>query len=335
MIQLTNEQIEKRDYNFARLKGRTAVIDNSYITSIPNGTKVTIYSYSPEKGMFRVLYGDNQRQDAYCCRDEFNLIDKEFSDYKILKKGIRIERKDKFGDRFIIELLNNKRDIFLSAALVSLLNLNDEENYVGFGADPDTGVMYIFKADKISGYLLNKNNNRITSTADWRELFQIYEKVYFEVVPRPIVDNENPGFVFYVVNPSFDNFENGKNVNNNQTFQKQNNNKTKKVFYENEEMPQVNWEQSYTNTIGNMYKTTYASGVAPLDPQEGTQTVKKKQNTIPGDRPFKLFADISYEKQIERHIANMMNIDKSKKSRADELLMSETQIKKIEEDREF
>lgn len=206
-MELNPEQIEKKLTYYIRLKGRTAIVDNPYATTIPKDTKIEIYNYLPDKELFRVLF-PGAKDYGYCYRDEFNLIDKEFSDFKIIKKGIRVERKDKFGDKFMIELLNNKRDIYLSTALISLLQLTDEENYVGFASDPDTGITYVFKSDNISGYLLNKDNNRIISTADWRELFKLHEVMNFEITPQPIVDNNNPGFIFYKVKPNYNHFDN-------------------------------------------------------------------------------------------------------------------------------
>lgn len=207
MIELSKEQIEKRNYYYVRLKGRQAVISNPYFTKLESGDRISIHNYIEEKGLFKVLKHDSGNYD-YCLPDEFNLIDKEFSDFKIIKKGVRTERKDKFGDKFMLELQNNKRDIYLSCALSSLLNLNEEENYVGFANDPDTGNMYIFMADKVSGYPFNKDNNRITSIADWREMNKIWDVTHFNVIPQPIIDNNNPGFIFYTVIPNYNYTEN-------------------------------------------------------------------------------------------------------------------------------
>lgn len=212
MIDLSKEQIEKRNEYYIRLKGRHAIITNPYYTKLAKDTRFQIMGYLENDGVFKIL-GYDHGNYGYCLPDEFQLIDKEFSDFKIIKKGIRTERKDKFGDKFMLELQNNKRDIYLSSSTVSLLNLNSEENYVGFATDPDTGIMYVFSADKVSGYLLNKDNNRITSVADWREMFKLYETMNFEIIPQPIIDNNNPGFIFYTVKPNFDYFGKEQPVN--------------------------------------------------------------------------------------------------------------------------
>ena len=204
-MNLEKEQIEKRDAYYIRLKGRHGVITNPYYTKMPKDTRFQIQTYMETEGIFKIL-GHNDGNYSYCLADEFQIIDKEFSDFKIVKKGIRVERKDKFGDRFMIELQNNKRDIYLSSALVSLLNMNEAENYVGFASDPDTGRMYMCSSDNVSGYLLNKDNNRITSVADWREMFKLYETMNFEITPQPIIDNNNPGFIFYTVKANYEYF---------------------------------------------------------------------------------------------------------------------------------
>lgn len=204
-MNLEKEQIEKRDAYNIRLKGRHGIITNPYYTKMAKDTRFQIQTYMEAEGMFKIL-GYEDGNYSYCLADEFQLVDKEFSDFKIVKKGIRVERKDKFGDRFMIELQNNKRDIYLSSAAVSLLNMNEAENYVGFATDPDTGRMYVFSADSVSGYLLNKDNNRITSVADWREMFKLYETMNFEITPQPIIDNNNPGFIFYTVKANYEYF---------------------------------------------------------------------------------------------------------------------------------
>lgn len=204
-MNLTNEQIEKKN-NFAhKLRGRIGVIFNPYFTKFTEGTKIYIMNYIPEEGVFKVTNTENDKVD-FCFRDEFNLIDKEFSDYKIIKKGVRVERKDKYDNSFIIELLPNQRDIYLSTALSSLLNLNNKDkSYVGFASDPDTKSVYIFETDENTGYEFNKSNNRITSKADWRELNTMFEDcLAFKVVPQPIIDNQNnPGCVFYTLFPDY------------------------------------------------------------------------------------------------------------------------------------
>lgn len=203
-MNLTQEQNDKRIMNNLRIRGRTAVIYNPYYSQLAHETKVYISAYIAEKDVFRVETQDGKLD--LCLRDELNLIDKEFSDFKIIKKGIRTERKDKYGDRFIVELINNKRDIYLSSALVSLLNLNNKDkSYVGFATDPDTKMIYIFSADEATGYEFNKSNNRITSAADWRELNKLTGCLAFDVRPQSIIDNiNNPDTIFYSLTGSYD-----------------------------------------------------------------------------------------------------------------------------------
>ncbi len=291
-MNLEKEQIEKRDAYYIRLKGRHGVITNPYYTKMPKDTRFQIQTYMETEGIFKIL-GHNDGNYSYCLADEFQLVDKEFSDFKIVKKGIRVERKDKFGDRFMIELQNNKRDIYLSSALVSLLNMNEAENYVGFASDPDTGRMYIFSSDNVSGYLLNKDNNRITSVADWREMFKLYETMNFEITPQPIIDNNNPGFIFYTVKANYEYF--GKQEQ--PTFNNQKNTKQKvkdnipgrglldKLTYDTEEIP-VTWAPKFVDN-----GLTYDDDLVPskTDPQLKTtgqyynmtdQIIREKLNEI-------------------------------------------------------
>jgi len=291
-MNLEKEQIEKRDAYYIRLKGRHGVITNPYYTRLAKDARFQIQTYMETEGVFKVI-DFNSGAYGYCLADEFQIIDKEFSDFKIVKKGIRVERKDKFGDRFMIELQNNKRDIYLSSASVSLLNMNQEENYVGFASDPDTGRMYIFSADNASGYLLNKDNNRITSTADWREMFKLYETMNFEITPQPIIDNNNPGFIFYTVKANYEYF--GKQEQ--PTFNNHKNTKQKvkdnipgrglvdKLTYDTEEIP-VTWAPKFVDN-----GLTYDDDLLPskTDPQVKTtglyynttdQIIREKLNEI-------------------------------------------------------
>jgi len=290
-MNLEKEQIEKRDAYYIRLKGRHGVITNPYYTRLAKDARFQIQTYMETEGVFKVI-DFNSGAYGYCLADEFQIIDKEFSDFKIVKKGIRVERKDKFGDRFMIELQNNKRDIYLSSASVSLLNMNQEENYVGFASDPDTGRMYIFSADNASGYLLNKDNNRITSTADWREMFKLYETMNFEITPQPIIDNNNPGFIFYTVKANYEYFGKEQPTFNNHKNTKQ---KVKdnvpgrglldKVTYDTGEIP-ITWAPKFVDN-----GLTYDDDLLPskTDPQVKTtglyynttdQIIREKLNEI-------------------------------------------------------
>lgn len=199
-MELTSDMLEKKTLLLQKLKGRVASTRMVYSNpKIASGVQVYIKGLYKENTL--LVQNTVDGRDYVLYPDEINLLDKEYSDGKILKKGIRVERKDKYGDLFAIELISNKRDIYLSSALISLLNLNDETNYVGFAEDSDTGIMYIFKADEFSGYELNKKNNRITSVADWRELSLKYGEESIVVKPLPITDIDNPGIILFTIQP--------------------------------------------------------------------------------------------------------------------------------------
>jgi hypothetical protein len=200
-MELHQQQLEQRAYQRGRLRGRQAVVRTNYFTEIGTGTKIILDKYVSDGDYYLARYGPGLQYSDAILPDEFNLIDMDYSGHKLLIRGIRAERKDKFGDNFCIELINNKRDIYISSALASLLNLNKDENYIGFAMNPDTKTMYIFNSDSVNGYLYNKTNGRITSPADWRELQAMFPTTVFEVIPQPLIDNDNPGFVFYGMNP--------------------------------------------------------------------------------------------------------------------------------------
>ena len=202
-MNLNEKQLESRNYQRNRIRGRRAVIRNPYFTDIPDKSPVIIDKYDSEHDRFIVAYGDGFRHMAWAMTDELNLTDSEYSGHKLMLKGVRTERKDKFGDNFCIELISNKRDIYISSALASLLNLNKDENYVGFAFNPDIKTMYIFNSDSVNGYLYNKTNGRITSPADCRELQALYPTSVFKVNPQSIIDEDNPGFVFYGTTPDY------------------------------------------------------------------------------------------------------------------------------------
>ena len=90
-MELSKEQIEKRDYYRFKLKGRQAIITNSYTSNLKTGDKITIIAYYEETETFKVAH---RTGDYNLKADEFQLIDKEFSDFKILKKGLKVERKE-------------------------------------------------------------------------------------------------------------------------------------------------------------------------------------------------------------------------------------------------
>ncbi len=209
-----NEQLkELKLKQISRLKGRNGIIRNPYYTSIPNGTKVYFGNYLYDNDIqdyLCVLQYDNPNAKfnedpwtkGFALLDEINFSDKEFSGTGLYLKGVRTERKDKYGSTLALELLNDTKTIYISQSLSSTLLCNDDNSYIGFATDPDEKATYIFKArDEKEGYLLNKANNRIISTADHRELLNNFGNVV-EVMQESIVTQDFPDTIFYRLKPT-------------------------------------------------------------------------------------------------------------------------------------
>jgi len=197
-----NELQEKQYNSFRKNKSRRAIIRNPYYTNLPKDTKVFIYDVLEDE-LCRVFMLDNEntvsKDQIFLCKyDELNFIDKEYSGTGLIKKGVRLERKDKYKGEYVVELLNDNKSIQFSQALLSLLQTNDN-NYIGFAYDAEIGSFYIYASkSENDGYLLNKTNSRIISIADHRELKQIFESDFISVDSKSILDLENfPDLIFY------------------------------------------------------------------------------------------------------------------------------------------
>ncbi len=202
-MKLNEQQLEARALTGHKNRGRRAEVHKPYFTVIPSGTKVYIHKYSSEDHAYFVEYSEGEDMKAnWVLADEIQFIDKEFSGYKIEKLGVRTERKDKYGNSLVIEVQTNKRDLQFSQALISLLNLKNDRTNIGFARDPDTKQYYVFAATEGEGYELD-NNNRITSTADCRELELLFNTTTFNIIPEPIIDYNHPDLVLYSIKPEY------------------------------------------------------------------------------------------------------------------------------------
>ncbi len=204
-MELNEQQQELRFKSLARYKGRSGIIRNPFYTNLPKDTKVYVEGISSDAGLLILGYEkDSAYLKGYCFPEEVNLIDKEYSGSGMILKGVRTERKDKYGNSFIIELLNDGKSIYISQALSSLLLCNAEENYIGFASDPEIGEIYIFNAKTVDqGYLLDKKNNRIVSPADHRELSNAFHNNILEIYETSIINPEFPDMIFYKTKMSY------------------------------------------------------------------------------------------------------------------------------------
>lgn len=207
-MKLSEQQLEYRKVLSSSNRGRQAVIHKPYFTEIPKNTRIWISKYDTNEHAYYVEFEDGENiKTGWVLPDEIQFTDKEFSGFGIEKLGIRSERKDKYGNSLIIEIQNNKRDIQLSQALTSLLNLKGDKNCIGFARDPDSKQYYIFAATKEDGYELD-NNNRITSPADARELEKLFGSTSFEVIAESIIDYNHPDIVLYGIRINYSELNN-------------------------------------------------------------------------------------------------------------------------------
>ena len=204
-MELNNEQKEKRINSLIKLKGRCGVIRNPFFTDLPKNTRVYVYGVMVEEGLLAVEYQDHDDYSkSVCFPEELNLTDKEYSGTGMVLKGVREERKDKYDNNCVVELLNDGKSIYISQALSSLLLCNSEQNYIGFASDPEIGESYIFNAKSSDqGYLLDKKNNRIISPADHRELLKQFESNIIEINEISVINSEFPDMIFYKTKKSF------------------------------------------------------------------------------------------------------------------------------------
>lgn len=210
-MELNIEQREKRIKSLAKLKGRCGIIRNPFFTTAPKDTKVYIYAIIPEEGILGIEYqlDTGEFTKCACFPEELNLTDKEYSGTGMVLKGVREERKDKYGNICAVELLNDGKSIYISQALSSLLLCNSEQNYIGFASDPEIGESYVFNAKTADqGYLLDKKNNRIISPADHRELLKQFESNVVEINDSAIINSEFPDTIFYKTRRSFQTLQN-------------------------------------------------------------------------------------------------------------------------------
>lgn len=200
MIQLNENQTKAKLDHLKRYKGRNAIVRNPFFCKFEKGAKVYVRSIDYDNNLLLLEDRLGTFISEYAYPEEVNLIDLEYSGFGLTLKGVRNERKDKYGSTYVIELLPNGKEIYISQALTSLLLCNSEESYIGFATDPDIKETYIFKANKDTGYLLNSKNNRITSPADHRELQELANNGILSVDNQSIISSEDfPDNIFYKV----------------------------------------------------------------------------------------------------------------------------------------
>jgi hypothetical protein len=194
---------EKQELYYKKLSGKNATIRFDSGHGLQAGTPIYIAKYNAEHDKFVVQYNvpssRNQQSSALVPLADINLRDEKYNLKNIIFKGHRDERPDKYEDSAVIELLPDKKNIYLSTTLRSLLLIDtkSETQYVGFSFDTDTKRILIFKAkDESEGWLV-AGNGRIKSSADWRELNNTYGELIYVRLESYTDDEHFPGYVFY------------------------------------------------------------------------------------------------------------------------------------------
>ena len=83
--------------------------------------------------------------------------------------GKRVERQNKFGDDYCIEVLENGK-LKLSPALISILGVNATSNRIGFAyPDKEGEKLYIYKSPDKDGVAVNKQGY-VVNLPHWRDL---------------------------------------------------------------------------------------------------------------------------------------------------------------------
>jgi len=190
---------EKQELYYKKLCGKNATIRFDSGHGLQAGTPIYIAKYNAENNVFVVQYNvpssRNQQSNALVPLADINLRDEKYNLKNIIFKGHRDERPDKYEDSAVIELLPDKKNIYLSTTLRSLLLIDakSETQYVGFSFDTDTKRILIFKAkDESEGWLVAGNGGG-GGSADWRELNNTYGELIYVRLESYTDDEHFPG----------------------------------------------------------------------------------------------------------------------------------------------
>jgi len=99
----------------------------------------------------------------------------------------------------IVKLKEDEKTIYLSASLRTTLDIKDGDN-IGFGFNDSNGTILLYKEiEPNQGWLVE--NGQIVSSADWRELYQIFESttLYYNLSDGTISDLDYPDYEFYLL----------------------------------------------------------------------------------------------------------------------------------------
>lgn len=140
------------------------------------------------KGNFMIVFGDDLDLES-------------LSDYKpkIKLKKKREEVLDEYGQSMVVKLKEDEKTIYLSTSLRTTLDIKDGDN-IGFGFNDSNGTILLYKEiEPNQGWSVE--NGQIVSSADWRELYQIFGSttLYYNLNSGTISDLDYPDYEFYLL----------------------------------------------------------------------------------------------------------------------------------------
>lgn len=128
---------------------------------------------------------------------ELEKINEPKGSLKLKKK--REEVLDEFGQSMVIKLKDDEKTIYLSTSLRTTLNLKDGDG-IGFAIDTEKSEIYLYQElEPEQGWIIE--NGQIISSADWRELYQIFDSttLYYNLNSGTISDLDYPDYEFYLL----------------------------------------------------------------------------------------------------------------------------------------
>lgn len=139
-------------------------------------------------GNFLIVFGDDLDLES-------------LSDYKpkIKLKKKREEVLDEYGQSMVVKLKEDEKTIYLSTSLRTTLDIKDGDN-IGFGFNDSNGTILLYKEiEPNQGWSVE--NGQIVSSADWRELYQIFGSttLYYNLNSGTISDLDYPDYEFYLL----------------------------------------------------------------------------------------------------------------------------------------
>jgi len=115
--------------------------------------------------------------------------------------GKRVERQNKFGDDYCVEI-HKKGQLKLSPALISALGVNPTNNRIGFAyPDAEGESLYVYRAVDGNGVAVNKQGY-VLNIPHWRDLkshFGVDDGTILSVAAKAVIMEEWTDYTFFEV----------------------------------------------------------------------------------------------------------------------------------------